>query len=153
MPQQMPPTPHTHTWTHVDICCIAIPAITILAAPWMPILSLVDRSNLGQWFNEPIRCNWTNKENPSFWFFSSNIFFVTLWLLRRHVPCWCRGDLPLMMMLPPSPPLPPSGPPHSLRGSLWKLLAPFPPEPATSLTRRWSTKHRVWLPNQELWLV
>lgn len=44
--------------------------------------------------------------------------------------------LPLMMMSPPAPPFPPSGPPHSFQGSLWKVEAPSPPDPATTFTLR-----------------
>src|SRR5690606_25390593 len=33
------------------------------------------------------------------------------------------------MMLPPRPPLPPSGPPNSTNLSRWKEIAPFPPSP------------------------
>lgn len=61
--------------------------------------------------------------------------------MYRLSPPWLfPGHMPLRMMCPPFPPSPPSGPPNSLRGSLWKQLMPDPPFPPRTRTLRWSTK-------------
>lgn len=104
--------PSTHLWTHMNIRCIAIPAITILAAPRLPVFSLVDRNNLSQRFNKPIGCKETNNQSP--W----DVFCIPSWRHLYKTRSTDTGPLPLITMLPPSPPFPPSGPPHSLRGSL-----------------------------------